>query len=57
MADIRCGCGKRVARYENGVIYLWCKSCKKEVAYPLHTIPGVPATLLGEARKAGETKA
>lgn len=56
MADVRCGCGKRVARYEDGVIYLWCKSCKKEVAYPIHSIPGFPATLLDAAKKTGETK-
>ena len=51
MADIRCGCGKRVARYEDGVIYLWCKSCKKEVAYPIHSIPGFPTTLLDAGKK------
>lgn len=28
---IRDKCGKMLGKYENGVIYLWCKSCSKEV--------------------------
>lgn len=32
MKDIRCNCGKLLARVgKNGTIYVWCKSCKKEV--------------------------
>lgn len=41
--NVRCECGKRLARYENGVIYLWCKSCKTEIALPLESIPGYPS--------------
>ena len=32
---VNCACGKMLARYENGVLFLWCKSCKKEVPYVL----------------------
>lgn len=32
---IECACGKMLARMEDGVLYLWCKSCRKEVAYEL----------------------
>lgn len=33
MADkpIRCDCGKLVARQRDGVLYVWCKECRKEV--------------------------
>lgn len=29
--DIKCECGKLLARYEDGKIFLYCKRCKKEV--------------------------
>lgn len=37
---IKCKCEKMLARYENGVLYLWCKSCKKEIGIPIKDIPG-----------------
>lgn len=37
MPKINCECGKMLARWDNGTLYLWCKSCKKEVAF---RIPG-----------------
>lgn len=36
--DIHCDCGKLVARERDGVIYVWCKECRKEVAVKvIHT--------------------
>lgn len=35
MAEIKCGCGKLLARYDKGILYLWCKGCKKEIALPI----------------------
>lgn len=32
---IECACGKMLARMDGGVLYMWCKHCKKEVAYEL----------------------
>lgn len=32
---IECACGKMLARMEDGVLFMWCKSCRKEVAYVL----------------------
>lgn len=32
---VECACGKMLARIENGVLLLWCKSCRKEVPYVL----------------------
>lgn len=33
---INCACGKMLARCdENGVLWLWCKQCRKEVPYIL----------------------
>ena len=30
--DIQCSeCGKLLARYKNGKIFLYCKRCKKEI--------------------------
>lgn len=29
---INCTCGKLVGRVRDGKVYVWCKSCKKEVA-------------------------
>lgn len=29
--DIRCKCGKLVAIEKNGVIYVYCKGCKRQV--------------------------
>lgn len=28
---INCTCGKLVGRVKDGKVYVWCKSCKKEV--------------------------
>jgi phage FluMu protein Com len=33
--QIKCTCGKLLARVENGTLYLWCKKCKGEVAVDL----------------------
>ena len=30
---IKCNCGKMLARFENGRLYLWCKSCRREIEY------------------------
>lgn len=37
MADkkISCACEKMLARMENGMIYLWCKNCRKEIPFVL----------------------
>ena len=35
MAERKCGCGKLLARYDNGTLYLWCKGCRKEIALPV----------------------
>ena len=32
---IGCACGKMLARMENGVLFLWCKECRKEIPYVL----------------------
>lgn len=32
---ISCACGKMLARMENGMIYLWCKECRKEIPFVL----------------------
>lgn len=29
--DIKCSCGKLIAKERGGKIYLWCKSCRCEV--------------------------
>lgn len=29
--DIKCSCGKLIAKERGGKIYLWCKSCRREV--------------------------
>ena len=30
--DIKCpNCPKKLARYENGKIFVWCRQCRKEV--------------------------
>lgn len=29
--ELKCNCGKLLARYENGNIILYCKRCRKEV--------------------------
>lgn len=32
MKEIHCGCGKLLCRVdENGDVWAWCKSCRKEV--------------------------
>lgn len=34
--EIHCNCGKLLAKIDNdGIIYVWCKSCKKEVPIKL----------------------
>lgn len=35
--DIRCACGKLVAIEKNGVIYVYCKGCKRQV--PIYREP------------------
>lgn len=42
---INCDCGKMLARCENGVLWLWCKQCKKEVPYVLVPAGGGMFTL------------
>lgn len=29
--QINCDCGKLIARERDGVLYVWCKECHKEV--------------------------
>lgn len=29
--DIKCSCGKLIAKERGGKIYVWCKSCRREV--------------------------
>ncbi len=29
--NIKCPCGKLIAKERDGKIYVWCKHCKKEV--------------------------
>lgn len=36
--DIKCCCGKLLARYEMGNIILYCKRCKKEVKIDINKI-------------------
>ena len=28
---IKCDCGKLIAKYKDGKLFVWCKSCKREV--------------------------
>ena len=28
---IKCDCGKMIAKYKDGKLFVWCKSCKREV--------------------------
>jgi hypothetical protein len=35
---IKCDCGKVVAFEKDGVIYLWCKRCKKEIPLKIEKI-------------------
>lgn len=35
---IRCECGKVIAKYRNGRIYLWCKACRKEVELTIEKV-------------------
>ena len=38
MKDIRCKCGKLIARKrDDGKIYVWCKECRKEVELEVDT--------------------
>lgn len=32
---VKCSCGKMVARMRNGKIYVYCKTCKREVQLKL----------------------
>lgn len=36
--DIKCSCGKLVAKYRDGKLYLFCKKCKKEVPIDIKDI-------------------
>ena len=36
--DIKCCCGKLLARYEMGNIILYCKRCKKEIKIDISKI-------------------
>ena len=36
--DLKCECGKLLARYESGKIILYCKRCKKEVEIEIKDI-------------------
>lgn len=29
--NINCNCGKLLARYDKGILYLYCKRCKEEI--------------------------
>lgn len=31
--NINCDCGKLLAKVKEGKLYLYCKSCKKEIAF------------------------
>ena len=28
-----CSCGKLLAKEENGVLYLWCKECRRQIPF------------------------
>ena len=36
--QIKCDCGKLIAKYKDGKLFVWCKSCKREdeikIEYP-----------------------
>lgn len=36
--DINCKCGKLLARYKDGKLYLYCKRCKKEIEIELNKL-------------------
>lgn len=36
--EIKCDCGKLLARYTNEKLYLFCKRCKKEVEIDIKDI-------------------
>ena len=38
---VQCACGKMVARIRNGKVYVYCKTCKREV--PLEIEPRATA--------------
>lgn len=40
--DIKCDCGKLIARAKDGKVYVWCKHCKKEVPIKLEVEPYEP---------------
>lgn len=42
MTKIGCSCGKMLALENGGVLYLWCKSCKKEVPFAVVVENGKP---------------
>lgn len=49
MDEIKCKCGKLLAkRHEDGKIYIWCKSCHKEVE--LEVEPHEPDKMQGKNR-------
>ena len=28
-----CSCGKLLAKEENGILYLWCKECRRQIPF------------------------
>lgn len=32
---IKCSCGKLIAKERDGKIFVWCKSCRKEIEIPV----------------------
>lgn len=37
--NVKCDCGKLIAKKKNGKIYLWCKHCKKEIELKIESEP------------------
>ena len=36
--NVKCNCGKLLCRYNEGYLYLYCKSCKEEKKIPINKI-------------------
>ena len=32
---VKCNCGKLVAKWRDGKLYVWCKSCRRECEIPI----------------------
>ena len=32
---VKCNCGKLVAKWRDGKLYVWCKSCRREYEIPI----------------------